>query len=508
MKILDAEQIRYCDKYTIENEPIASIDLMERAAQAIAQWILNKYQNSNLSFTIFAGSGNNGGDALVVARLLAPHFNSPITVFLLHIGSKLTSDCETNLNRLSSINNINLYHLYPNDPLPPIDKQAVVLDGIFGSGLNRQVEGFWATLINHINSQATHTIAIDIPSGLFCTDNTQNNGAKIKANTTLTLQLPKLAFLFAENEPFVGSWHILPIGLSHNAINNCDTAYFFTQKDDIAKVIKPRSCFAHKGNFGHAFLVAGSYQMCGAAILSAQSCLHTGCGLLTVHVPEFAYTAMQTAVPEAILNIDTTEQEYCQPETINKYTAIGIGPGIGQSAQMQKALNILLQNSHAPMVIDADAINILANNKQMLTLLQPNTILTPHPGEFDRLTHKHNCCFDRLKTQQQFAIKHNVIIVLKGAYTSIAMPNGKVFFNSTGNPGMATAGSGDVLTGIILSLLSQKYSPSDAAMLGVYLHGLAGNIAAKNNSQEWIIASSITQNIGKAFIELKNNENE
>ena len=374
--------------------------------------------------------------------------------------------------------------------------------------MNRPVEGYWAELIEHINNLGNEIVAIDIPSGLFCTDNRQNTGAIIKATQTMSLQLPKLPFFFAENEQFVGDFDILPIGISQQAIDSAQTPFGLTEKRDLARLIKPRQRFAHKGTFGHALLTAGSYQMSGAAVLASRACLHTGCGLLTAHVPQSAYQIMQTAVPEAILNIDDSQMEYSAADRLQRFSAIGIGPGIGQSDAARNGLAQLLQNSTAPMVIDADALNIIAANQDLFKLLKPNTILTPHPGEFDRLTHRHTTGYERLQTQIDLARQHNIIIVLKGAFTSVAMPDGTVRFNSTGNAGMATAGSGDVLTGIILSLLAQNYSPADAAVLGVGLHGLAGDIAARADGMEFVTASNITDNIGKAFLKLKDIDNE
>ena len=506
MKILDAAQIRECDRFTIENEPISSIDLMERAADAITDWLIGNYFYCDTHFTFFAGSGNNGGDALAVARKLAKMFGG-VTVYKLNIGNN-SPDCQQNLERMQSTDGVTVTFVNKGDTMPEIKPDSVVVDGIFGSGLNRPVEGYWAELIEHINNLGNEIVAIDIPSGLFCTDNRQNTGAIVKATHTLSLQQPKLAFLFAENEQFVGNFDILPIGISQQAIDSAASPYYLTQKDDIRRLLKPRSRFAHKGTFGHALLAAGSYQMSGAAVLASRACLHTGCGLLTAHVPQTAYQIMQTAVPEAILNIDDSQMEYSAADRLQRFSAVGIGPGIGQSDAARNGLAQLLQNCTAPMVLDADALNIIAANQDLFKLLKPNTILTPHPGEFDRLTHRHTTGYERLQTQIDLARQHNIIIVLKGAFTSVATPDGTVRFNSTGNAGMATAGSGDVLTGIILSLLAQNYSPADAAVLGVGLHGLAGDIAARADGMEFVTASNIIDNIGKAFLKLKDIDNE
>lgn len=505
MKILDAPQIRECDKYTIENEPIASIDLMERAATAVTDWIVGNFFFCDTHFTVFAGTGNNGGDALAVARQLASNWANQITVYLLNISDKKSADYLQNLERLKVTDGIEIFEIEENDPMPQIATDSIVIDGIFGSGLNRPVTDYWAEIINHINSSGNEIIAIDIPSGLYCWDNTNNNGAIINATTTLSLQLTKLPFMFFENDKYVGQMEILPIGISQQAIDESDSKLHLTQKQDIAKMLKPRWRFAHKGTFGHALLMAGSKRMTGAAVLASRACLHTGCGLLTTCVPNTCRQIIQTTVPEAIVNTDESDFDFSK---IERYSALGIGPGIGTLGQTRQLFEKTLDNVQIPMVIDADAINILADTPHLLSKLRPNTILTPHVGEFDRLTHKHSSGFERLQTQMDFAKEHNVIVVLKGAYTSIALPNGEVHFNTTGNSGMATAGSGDVLTGIILSLLTQKYSPRNAAILGVYLHGLAGDIAKKKNGEEFLIASNIIENIGNAYKNIKEYEHQ
>lgn len=502
MKILDAAQIRECDKFTIENEPIASIDLMERAATAITEWMVENILNTT-HICFFAGTGNNGGDALAVARQLAGRQANQITVYLLNISDKKSADYQANLERLRHTSGVEIVEINANDPMPQIAPGSIVVDGIFGSGLNRPITGYWAEIINHINSSGNASIAIDIPSGLYCWDNTGNDGAIINATVTLSLQLAKLPYMFFENSRYVGELEILPIGISQQAIDESDSMHFLTEMQDIRELTKPRWHFAHKGTFGHALLVAGSKRMTGASVLASRACLHAGCGLLTTCVPNTCRCVLQTTVPEAIVNTDGLDFDFSK---IEKYTAVGIGPGIGLLGQTRQLFEKILDNAQMPMVIDADGINILADTPHLLQKLRPYTIITPHVGEFDRLTHKHATGYERLQTQIEIARQYNIIVVLKGAYTSIALPNGKVHFNTTGNPGMATAGSGDVLTGIILSLLAQKYTPQNAAIIGVYLHGLAGDIAKQENGEEFLIASNIIENIGKAYLKIKENE--
>lgn len=501
MKILKSTQIREVDAYTIKNEPILSIDLMERAAMSITTWILENIPKDK-TILLFAGPGNNGGDALAIARQLNEE-KYTVQVYLLNISDKLSADCNVNLKRLKE-KNIGITYINNESDFPEITKNDVILDGLFGSGLTRKIDGLAKKLIQHINYSGASIIAIDIPSGLFGEDNSDNDSeAIIKAQTTLTFQLPKLSFLFPENENYVGEWHVLPIGLNMDFINSLNSHFHTTDKKFIQEIIKIRSKFAHKGHFGHVLLVAGSYGKMGAALLAAKACLKTGTGLLTVHIPKIGYQIMQTSLPEAMVSIDWSELIFSDVCDTEKYTHIGVGPGIGTKANTIKGLRSLFEKTNNPMVIDADALNIVSENRDLLEIIPKNSILTPHPGEFERLAGTSINSYERLQKQIDLAVNNQIIIVLKGAYTSIVLPDGTCYFNTTGNPGMATAGSGDVLTGIILSLLGQGYSPQDAAIFGVYLHGLAGDIGEKEHGQEALIASDITKNLGKAFKQIK-----
>jgi len=502
MKVLSSDQMRACDKFTIENEPIDSVDLMERASRKLFEWIALHY-SKNEQFVLFVGPGNNGGDALALARLLRNGGYNQVKVFLLKISSILSDDCKVNYDRLIAQGKVIVEEIEKEDEFPLLEKSEIIIDGIFGSGLSRSIEGYWASLIDYLNSNSSEIIAIDAPSGLFVDADKRIEGAVIEADITLSFQVPKKAFFFAENNKYVGSWHIVDIGLHKEFVSKEITNLYYIQHESVLKKLKKRNVFAHKGDFGHALLIAGSYQKTGAAILSAKACLRSGVGLLTVHVPESGYEIMQTAVPEAMLCIDETEMNYCSKNVLDNYSAIGIGPGIGKKPSMKNALHRILEINKQAMIFDADAINLLAENSELFDLIEKDSILTPHPGEFDRLTKKHSSGLERLHTQIELSKKKGIYIVLKGAFTSISTPDGLVYFNSTGNSGMATAGSGDVLTGIILSLLAQGYSCEDAAIVGVYIHGLAGDIAENEVGQEALIASDIIKNLGNAFIQIR-----
>lgn len=498
MNILPVEKIREADAFTIQHEPIASIDLMERAAQQCFKWIRKRADNRQ-AVSVFCGPGNNGGDGLVIARLLAKK-KYAVSVFIVRISENESEDFTTNLNRLNKMGQIEVTHIRENDVLPAIPDDTLIVDAIFGSGLSRPVSGFTAQLIRKINSAGAITVSIDTPSGLFSDENTsEKKGAVIEADYTLSFQFPKFAFLFPENDRYVGQWHILPIGLMPEFTNRLVLSNFFVEKEDAIQLLKTRNKFDHKGKFGHALLISGSYGKMGAAILTATAALCSGAGLVTAHVPKIGYSVIQTALPECMVSIDDYDECFGTLPTLQNYNAIAIGPGIGTQKITQNALKLLIQNSSVPLLFDADAINILAENKTWLSFVPVNSIFTPHPKEFERLAGKSSNDFERNKMQREFSIRHQAFVVLKGAHTCLSTPSGICFFNSTGNPGMATGGSGDVLTGVILSLLAQNYHPQEACILGVYLHGLAGDIAAKRKTQYAMIAGDITDNLGKAF---------
>lgn len=502
MKLFTCKQIARLDRLTMELEPIASIDLMERASFKVADWLIRNIEVPRPVY-LFAGPGNNGGDALAIARMLACS-NLNCTVYLAGFGRVLQGDPAINWKRLEEQNKVLLKKINSEDFIPEISSDTIVIDGLFGSGLNKPLEGLAAKIVQRINQSGATVISIDIPSGLFGEDNTSNNPSGIiRATHTLTFQFPKLSFLFPENAPFVGEWTVLPIGLHAEAINQTESKSYFLTKTFISGRIKKRGKFSHKGTYGHAFLIAGSYGKMGASVLASRACLRAGAGLLTCHIPQQGTEIMQISVPEAMISIDLSETVFSGLPDLSAYSAIGTGPGLGKQPETQQALKALLQAKPGKLVLDADALNILSENKDWYSLLPEKAILTPHPKEFERLAGKSPNSVDRQQKQVQFSTSNKVIVVLKGAHTCITFPDGSIFFNSTGNPGMATAGSGDVLTGIILGLLAQSYSPEDAARIGVFLHGLAGDLAAAELGEYALVAGDIISHLGKAFLHLE-----
>lgn len=496
MEIFSAEQIRAWDEYTMMHEPIASVDLMERAAASCFTW-LEKNGYLDRSFSIYCGKGNNGGDGLALARMLSA-MDCPVTVNILEFGHIGTEDFQVNLARLHPTP-VEVRFIQGAEHFYPIASDEVLIDALLGSGLNRPLEGVTEELVRHLNGSGNEIIAIDIPSGLFVSSSSRGN-TTIRATHTLSFQCYKPAFLMPENASSVGEVHILDIGLHPDYLQQVSSDAELLDLAIIRAIFKPRKVFAHKGNFGHALLVAGSYGKMGAAVLAARACLRAGAGLLTCQIPGCGYTILQTTLPEAMLQVDPDEKIHTVvPGELDKYSVVGIGPGIGTDSQTFSFLRSLLQRYRKPMVLDADALNILSANSGLLSALPPYSILTPHPKEFERLFGVAADDYERLDNARAQARKHQVIIILKGHYTFIAMPGGKSYFNSTGNPGMAKGGSGDVLTGIITALLSQSYSPGEAALLGVYLHGLAGDCAAGDWSQESMLPSDLTDHLGNAF---------
>jgi hydroxyethylthiazole kinase-like uncharacterized protein yjeF len=501
MKLFTTTQIAKIDKYTIENEPISDIDLMERASMQITNWLVQRFSTEE-RMLFFVGPGNNGGDALANARQMAD-LDFQCEVFLLDLGKELKGSPATNWQRIEKQGKVELSKISQISEFPETESSDVLLDGLFGSGLTRLLKGLPAEIVQKINKLPNTVVAIDIPSGLMGEDNSENIFETIlKADFTLTFQFPKISFLFAEHEQFTGKWEVLPIGLHPEGIENTPSDVVFVEKDDVEKLLPSRSKFSHKGTFGHALLIAGSYGKMGATVLASKGCLRAGTGLLTAHVPRLGYSIIQTSVPEAMVSIDPHDSMFTEFPDLSPFSAIGIGPGIGLKYNSQRALHELIEKAEVPMVLDADALNILSEDLEWLKKLPANSVLTPHPGEFRRLVGDSENSWERIEKQRKLASDYNVIVLLKGAFSTIATPGGKLYFNSTGNPGMATAGSGDTLTGIILGLLAQRISPVDAVVAAVYLHGRAGDLADAEKSEPALIASDITDFLGKAFLEI------
>lgn len=495
--VLSAAHIREADAFTIKNEPIASIDLMERASKAFVKKFLELFHPGKI-ITLFAGPGNNGGDALAIARILM-EAGHRVEVYGCGDPEKATDDFKINFKRLADKVTINL--IDDSRQIPSLGEDRVIIEGLFGSGLSRPVEGLFGEVIQAINQSGSEVFSIDIPSGLY-PDEATPDGAIVLANHTISFQVPKLVFFHPEAASFVGRWHVVDIGLDEKFLQSQDTKCFLTEAADISYPV--RAVFDHKGTAGRMLLVSGSKGKVGATTLSARAAMRSGCGLLFIHAPCCANDILQVTIPEAMVLSDEHQEIITGIELKEAYATIAIGPGIGTNALTSKALVKLLEHADQPLVIDADAINIVASDKNLIDLIPKQSILTPHPGEFRRLVGEWTDDFQKITLLRSFCQKHQLNVVLKGAFSAVCDIAGNVYFNPTGNPGMATAGSGDVLTGIIGALRCQGMQPFEAIRAGVYLHGHAGDLAKVDKGEISLMASDIIENIPSA---LRNKEN-
>ncbi|MGN0213921.1 MAG: NAD(P)H-hydrate dehydratase [Muribaculaceae bacterium] len=499
MKIFTTKEIREIDNYTIEHDGVESLVLMERAASAAVGEIVSRFSPGK-RIVVFAGSGNNGGDALIVARKLYELGYNPEVILFNVRSSHLSSGCEQCRNDLLELGGINFTEVVGTFTPPELGSDDVVIDGLFGTGLRTPINSGFAALIRYINESGAYTIAIDIPSGLCGEWNsgTPRNNI-IRARLTLAFQFSRLAFFFAENAEFIGEVKVLDIELSPEAISKTRSDFYLIEHDDVRGMIKPRGLFVNKYDAGTAFLVAGSYGMVGAAILASRAVMRAGAGLLTVHAPQCAFQPMQTAVPEALFEVDRSEWFTTRIDVNHRYGAVALGPGMGTNESTIEALDLFLKNCHQPVVLDADALNCIAKRPMMLRNIPIGSVLTPHAGEFDRLFGAHATQEERLLKAIEVSKLYGFTIVLKGHYTMTVRSDGKVYINCSGNPGMATAGSGDVLTGIIAAFIAQGYAMDWAVVMGVYVHGLAGDLAAEQHGEISMTASDIVDNIGNAI---------
>ncbi|RAK64057.1 NAD(P)H-hydrate dehydratase [Hymenobacter edaphi] len=499
MKLLTAAQTRQADAATLQDEGIRSVALMERAATVFTDWLTARLAPTDAGeILVLCGPGNNGGDGLVAARLLHER-GYRVRVGLLP-ADKHSADFEHNRPRLPAA--VPVADWRPGK-LPPIEPGTVVIDALFGTGLRRPLEGAAAALVRHLNAARARVVSIDLPSGLFADAPQPKDSPVVEARHTVTFELPKLALLLPQNARSVGRWHVVPVGLSPRFLAEVDADMHLVDAALLAGRLPARPTFAHKGTFGHALLLAGSKGKLGAAVLAARSCLRGGVGLLTVQVPAVGYAVLQTAVPEAMCLVDPEKNHLSELPDLQPYNAVGMGPGIGQDDDTRAALEDLLGSARVPLVLDADALNLLGANRPLLDLLPPDTLLTPHPKEFERLTEPARDDYHRLQLLRDFARQYRCYVVLKGAYSCLAAPDGQLYFNTTGNPGLATGGSGDVLTGLCLALRADKrLAPLDAALLAIYAHGRAADLAAAHTGQAGLIAGDLPQYIGQALQEL------
>lgn len=499
MKIFSAEQIKNWDAATIKNEPIESQNLMNRAAEKFANWFAKKFEDSEKTVAILCGTGNNGGDGVAVARLLHYQFFE-VKVFVCDFAGKHSSDFDWQIEQLPPHEQVEIFHLKNAAELPALPPDWLVVEAIFGTGLSRKLDGEHEKLVKKLNLLSNFKISIDLPAGLFADQH--SDCTTFLADETFTFETPKLAFFLRENSHRVGNWHFESIGLDKNFSEKTETPYHFLTAEDARQLIRPRQKFDHKGSFGHALLIGGSLGKMGATVLATRACLRSGAGLVTANVPRCGLEILQIAAPEAMVLPDANFDFWTQAPDFQNFRAVGIGCGLGKEAATAAAFPQFLEKINFPIVADADALNLLSENRDLLERLPKNSILTPHPKEFERLFGKTENDFERLELLRESARRFEVFIILKGANSAVACPDGEVWFNSTGNPGMATGGSGDVLTGILTGLLAQNYPPKSAALLGVFWHGLAGDLAALEIGQPSLVAGDLVEFLGKSWLKL------
>lgn len=500
MKIFSKEQIYKGDKITAKKQNISSTELMERAGYQIFNWLHVRMQGAQVPIHVFCGIGNNGGDGLVVARQLIIHGYN-VKTYVVNCSEKRTKDFLVNYDRIKETTKKWPEMLNCEADFPEIGPDDIIIDAVFGIGLNRPPNDWVKGLFQHFKASKAFTLAIDMPSGMFPDKVTKDEKGVVWANHTLSFASPKLVFFLPQTAKYTQQWEILDIGLDPEYLNTTETEAELVGKIEMLNVYQPREKFSNKGSFGHSLIIGGSFGKIGAVLLSSRAALSIGAGLVTSFVPKCGYSILQTAFPEAMVITDKDEEIITDIQFDIEPTCIGIGIGMGTDEKSSSAFGKFLKENKQPLVVDADAINMLSINNEFLKLLPKETILTPHPKELERLIGKWKDDFDKLKKVKEFSKTHNVIIVLKGANT-ITVFNDKLYINSTGNPGLSTGGTGDVLTGIITGLLSQGYEPLLAAVFGVYLHGRSADIAVDDYGYQSLIASHVIDYLGKAYLDL------
>ena len=488
LKLLTSAQMHQADAQTIKTEPITSVDLMERACKAFTSFFCNHFPDKNSRIAVYCGTGNNGGDGLAIARLLKADQYQNIDVKIARFSDRSTPDFDTNFNRLKEAS-VPFIELKPTDF--PQENAEILIDALLGSGLNKPLSGAYADLVNHLNQLQKRVIAVDVPTGFFTEGVVDPKAVVLKAELVITFQLPKINFLLPESASFMDDFVVLDIGLDKNFLTNIESDYFLVEEKDVVKTVSPRKKFQHKGTFGHALLIAGQAKTMGAALLCSSAAVYAGSGLTTACIPAPGLTALNAYLPE-IMALLREEKQLPEIEW-EKFTTIAAGPGLGKD--VEKLLEALLSNFKKPMVLDADALNMLSENQHWWKLIPENSIITPHMKEFDRLFGEHHSWWQRLETAKQQAVEKKIVVVLKNQYTIIATPDGKLYFNSTGNPAMGTGGMGDVLTGVITGLLAQGYQSKDAAFIGVFLHGKAGDELTYSKKLSVVLPEQVAKQI-------------
>ncbi|WP_179320111.1 NAD(P)H-hydrate dehydratase [Winogradskyella helgolandensis] len=502
MKLFSKEQIYEGDKLTTERQNISSTDLMERAGTQIFNWMHTRMQGAQVPIHVFCGIGNNGGDGLVLARHLITHGYNVVT-YIVNCSDKRSKDFLINYDRIKNVTKKWPTMLSCKEDFTEIEigVDDIIVDAIFGIGLNRPPNDWVKALFQKFKASKAFTLSIDMPSGLYTDKAVEDEDAVIYAGYTLSFQSPKLAFFLPETEKYTIQWEVLDIGIDRDYLMQTETEVELISKLEVLPIYKPRKKFAHKGDFGHVMILGGSYGKIGAVNLASRAALSAGAGLVTAYIPKCGYHSLQTAIPEVMVITDDNETHISNINFELKPTVIGVGVGLGTSEETAKTFEAFLKKNKVPLVIDADGLNIISQHKTLLKLLPKQTVLTPHPKELERLIGKWSSDFEKLEKVKAFTNKYDLIVLIKGAH-SITVNKNKLYINTTGNPGMATGGSGDVLTGVISGLIAQGYTPFAATIFGVYLHGKSADISIEDYGYQSLIASHIIETLGEAYLDL------
>ncbi|MBU2929916.1 NAD(P)H-hydrate dehydratase [Winogradskyella psychrotolerans] len=502
MKLFSKEQIYEGDKLTTERQNISSTDLMERAGIQIFNWMHTRMQGAQVPIHVFCGIGNNGGDGLVLARHLITHGYNVVT-YIVNCSDKRSKDFLINYDRIKNVSKKWPTMLSCKEDFTEIEigVDDIIVDAIFGIGLNRPPNDWVKALFQKFKASKAFTLSIDMPSGLYSDKTVEDEDAVVHAGYTLSFQSPKLVFFLPETAKYTVQWEVLDIGIDRDYLMQTETEVELISKHEVLPLYKPRQKFGHKGDYGHVMILGGSYGKIGSVNLSSRAALGAGAGLVTAYIPKCGYHSLQTAVPEVMVITDESDTHISSVNFDIQPTVIGVGVGLGTSDETVKALEVFLKKNKVPLVIDADGLNILSKKKALLKLLPEQTVLTPHPKELERLIGKWSDDFEKLEKVKAFSQMYNVIVLIKGAHSTTVNKN-KLYINTTGNPGMATAGSGDVLTGMISGLIAQGYAPLAATIFGVYLHGKSADISLEDYGYQSLIASHIIETIGEAYIDL------
>jgi hydroxyethylthiazole kinase-like uncharacterized protein yjeF len=499
LPLLTTSQIRAADTHTIANEPINSIDLMERASAAFVKAFTHHYPDKVVSIAVYCGTGNNGGDGLAIARMLYRFSYQNISVKIARYSDKTSDDFIENFKRLKSAGG-EFAEIKPGDKLPE-ENADIIIDALLGTGLNKPLQGDYEKLVSYLNSLDKNIVSVDVPTGFLCEGEMAKDAVAIRSKLTITFQQPKINFLLPESATFIERFEVTGIGLDEQFIQSLDSPYQLIEEKDACGLLKSRKLFTHKGTYGHALIIAGQPETMGAALLCSSACLYTGAGLTTACIPGSGLTALNTSMPE-IMAIVRKDNEPLKTEW-EKFSVVAIGPGLGKKSDALALIKEAFKNFGKPMVMDADALNLLAENPELLKQIPTGSIITPHMKEFDRLFGWHKTWWSRLETIRQKAKEYQINIILKNQYTIIGTPQGKLYFNPTGNPAIASGGMGDVLTGVIAALLAQNYTAGEACILGAYLHGKSGDDLALPGKLALVTAGQVAKNMPVVMAKIK-----